>query len=208
MRLSAGKRVSDRRCTSWPCSTCSSPSLRWCWWSSHAGPHLILQKLCRVSCVVKSHDACVCVRMLVDNLSNKLVQKLGRQEFVVPANVLVLVYGQTVVWTGALFCPLLPLINTVKFIILFYCKKVNTCHTHTHTHHSALFGLTPAVPCSLTLCSLLRSRSSVIADRRWEPFDPPPLPSSSWWSSCLVGVWPQLWWPTVLLREHLPSKDR
>lgn len=69
--------------------------------------------------------------MLVDNWSNKLVQKLGRQEFVVPANVLVLVYGQTVVWTGALFCPLLPLINTVKFIILFYCKKVNTYHTHT-----------------------------------------------------------------------------
>eukprot|EP00066_Takifugu_rubripes_P010122 XP_003977688.1 PREDICTED: transmembrane channel-like protein 4 [Takifugu rubripes] len=63
-------------------------------------------------------------RMLVDNWSNKLVQKLGRQEFVVPANVLVLVYGQTVVWTGALFCPLLPLINTVKFIILFYCKKI------------------------------------------------------------------------------------
>lgn len=62
----------------------------------------------------------------MDNSSNKLVQKLGRQEFVIPSNVLVLVYGQTVVWTGALFCPLLPLINTVKFIILFYCKKVGT----------------------------------------------------------------------------------
>uniref|UniRef100_A0A3B3UBF6 Transmembrane channel-like protein n=1 Tax=Poecilia latipinna TaxID=48699 RepID=A0A3B3UBF6_9TELE len=49
---------------------------------------------------------------------------VGRQEFVVPSNVLGLVYGQTVVWTGALFCPLLPLINTVKFVILFYCKKI------------------------------------------------------------------------------------
>lgn len=67
----------------------------------------------------------VCVRMVVDNASNALVQKLGRQEFVIPSNVLVLVYGQTVVWTGTLFCPLLPLINTVKFVILFYCKKVN-----------------------------------------------------------------------------------
>ena len=63
---------------------------------------------------------------MVDNWSNALVQKLGRQEFVIPSNILVLVYAQTVVWTGALFCPLLPLINTVKFIILFYCKKVNT----------------------------------------------------------------------------------
>lgn len=64
--------------------------------------------------------------MVVDNSSNALVQKLGRQEFVIPSNVLVLVYGQTVVWTGALFCPLLPLINTIKYIIVFYCKKVNT----------------------------------------------------------------------------------
>uniref|UniRef100_A0A3Q1FB59 Transmembrane channel-like protein n=1 Tax=Acanthochromis polyacanthus TaxID=80966 RepID=A0A3Q1FB59_9TELE len=63
-------------------------------------------------------------RLLVDHWSNKLTQWVGRQEFVVPANVLGLVYGQTVVWTGALFCPLLPLINTVKFIVLFYCKKL------------------------------------------------------------------------------------
>lgn len=67
----------------------------------------------------------VCVRMMVDHWSCKLTQWVGRQEFVVPSNVLGLVYGQTVVWTGALFCPLLPLINTVKFVILFYCKKVN-----------------------------------------------------------------------------------
>ncbi|KAF7657228.1 hypothetical protein LDENG_00030420 [Lucifuga dentata] len=63
-------------------------------------------------------------RMVVDNWSNKLAQWVGRQEFLVPSNVLGLVYGQTVVWTGAFFCPLLPLINTIKFIILFYCKKI------------------------------------------------------------------------------------
>ncbi|XP_072250273.1 transmembrane channel-like protein 7 [Leuresthes tenuis] len=63
-------------------------------------------------------------RMVVDNCSSKLSQWVGRQEFVVPANVLGLVYGQTVVWTGALFCPLLPLINAFKFVILFYCKKI------------------------------------------------------------------------------------
>ncbi|KAM6909650.1 transmembrane channel-like protein 7 [Xenentodon cancila] len=63
-------------------------------------------------------------RMVVDNWSSKLSQWVGRQEFVIPSNVLGLVYGQTVVWTGALFCPLLPLINTIKFLILFYCKKI------------------------------------------------------------------------------------
>ncbi|KAJ8354889.1 hypothetical protein SKAU_G00224560 [Synaphobranchus kaupii] len=63
-------------------------------------------------------------RMVVDNCSWKLVKFVGRQEFVVPQNVLGLVYGQTVVWVGALFCPLLPVINTVKFIIIFYCKRI------------------------------------------------------------------------------------
>ncbi|XP_068591166.1 transmembrane channel-like protein 7 [Cebidichthys violaceus] len=63
-------------------------------------------------------------RMVVDNWSSKLAHWLGRQEFVVSANVLGLVYGQTVVWTGALFCPLLPLINTIKFVLLFYFRKV------------------------------------------------------------------------------------
>lgn len=78
--------------------------------------------------------------MVVDNSSNKLVQKVGRQEFVVPSNVLVLVYGQTVVWTGALFCPLLPLINTVKFIILFYTKKVSTAPRLQGLTHNLLLG--------------------------------------------------------------------
>uniref|UniRef100_A0A3P9JD54 Transmembrane channel-like protein n=1 Tax=Oryzias latipes TaxID=8090 RepID=A0A3P9JD54_ORYLA len=63
-------------------------------------------------------------RMVVDNWSSKVSQLVGRQEFVVSSNVLGLVYSQTVVWTGALFSPLLPLINTVKFVILFYCKKI------------------------------------------------------------------------------------
>lgn len=78
-------------------------------------------------------------RMLVDNVSNKLVQSFGRQEFVVPSNVLGLVYGQTVVWMGALFCPLLPLINVAKFIILFYIKKTtlfNNCRPARKTFRS------------------------------------------------------------------------
>uniref|UniRef100_A0A667YF49 Transmembrane channel-like protein n=1 Tax=Myripristis murdjan TaxID=586833 RepID=A0A667YF49_9TELE len=78
-------------------------------------------------------------RMVVDNWSSKLAQWVGRQEFLVPSNVLGLVYGQTVVWTGALFCPLLPLINTVKFVILFYCKKItlfNNCRPALKTFRS------------------------------------------------------------------------
>ncbi|TRY89325.1 hypothetical protein DNTS_023616 [Danionella cerebrum] len=64
-------------------------------------------------------------RIVVDHCSCKLTQLIGREEFLVAPNVLALVYSQTVVWTGALFCPLLPLINTVKFILFYYCKKIS-----------------------------------------------------------------------------------
>lgn len=103
--------------------------------------------------------------MVVDNSSNGLLQKLGRQEFVIPSNVLVLVYGQTVVWTGALFCPLLPLINTFKFIILFYCKKVirSPRRQDLTLNVVLLFHVASMSP---SLWFPLRSPSSTIADRR------------------------------------------
>lgn len=41
-----------------------------------------------------------------------------------PDEVLGLIYAQTVVWVGSFFCPLLPLLNTGKFLLLFYLKKV------------------------------------------------------------------------------------
>ncbi|XP_036088190.1 transmembrane channel-like protein 4 isoform X5 [Rousettus aegyptiacus] len=48
---------------------------------------------------------------------------VGTQEFQVPFEVLGLIYAQTVVWVGSFFCPLLPLLNTAKFLLLFYLKK-------------------------------------------------------------------------------------
>lgn len=48
----------------------------------------------------------------------------GTLEFQVPDEVLGLIYAQTVVWVGSFFCPLLPLINTAKFLILFCLKKM------------------------------------------------------------------------------------
>lgn len=48
----------------------------------------------------------------------------GTLEFQVPDEVLGLIYAQTVVWVGSFFCPLLPLINSAKFLILFCLKKM------------------------------------------------------------------------------------
>uniref|UniRef100_A0A8D0GT45 Transmembrane channel-like protein n=1 Tax=Sphenodon punctatus TaxID=8508 RepID=A0A8D0GT45_SPHPU len=64
-------------------------------------------------------------KMLVTQFpSCSLFRLWGQQEFLVPSNVLDLVYGQTVCWTGVLFCPLLPVLNTLKYIAIFYLKKL------------------------------------------------------------------------------------
>ncbi|KAG7270142.1 hypothetical protein CRUP_027212 [Coryphaenoides rupestris] len=116
-------------------------------------------------------------RMVVDRSSMKLVQWVGRQEFEVPANVLGLVYGQTVVWTGALFCPLLPLINTLKFVMVFYCKKVTlfyNCRPATKTFRSTrstvFFLLVLLVGWGLALVAMIYSVAQIHPSMSCGPF--------------------------------------
>ncbi|XP_030893956.1 transmembrane channel-like protein 4 isoform X2 [Leptonychotes weddellii] len=65
---------------------------------------------------------------------------VGTQEFQVPDEVLGLIYAQTVVWVGSFFCPLLPLLNTAKFLLLFYLKKFtlfSTCSPASRTFRAS-----------------------------------------------------------------------
>ncbi|KAI5930067.1 voltage-gated chloride channel TMC4 isoform X1 [Manis javanica] len=69
-----------------------------------------------------------------------LGRTLGTQEFQVPDEVLGLIYAQTVVWVGSFFCPLLPLLNTAKFLLLFYLKKLTlffTCSPASRTFRAS-----------------------------------------------------------------------
>nr|XP_048688515.1 transmembrane channel-like protein 4 isoform X1 [Caretta caretta] len=63
-------------------------------------------------------------KLLVTHGPAPLARLLGQQEFLVPPNVLDLVYGQTVCWVGTAFSPLLPLLHAAKLILLFYLKKL------------------------------------------------------------------------------------
>nr|XP_004655289.2 transmembrane channel-like protein 8 [Jaculus jaculus] len=62
-------------------------------------------------------------RLLVERLTGWFWTWLGREEFLVPKNVLDIVAAQTVTWMGLFYCPLLPLLNSIFIFITFYVKK-------------------------------------------------------------------------------------
>ncbi|KAM6164709.1 transmembrane channel-like protein 8 [Rhynchocyon petersi] len=62
-------------------------------------------------------------RLLVERFSGRFWNWLGREEFLVPKNVLDLVAGQTVTWMGLFYCPLLPILNSIFIFLTFYIKK-------------------------------------------------------------------------------------
>ncbi|XP_068177415.1 transmembrane channel-like protein 7 [Antennarius striatus] len=73
-------------------------------------------------------------KLIVKHCDCGLAKWWGQQEFAIPQNVLEIVYGQTICWIGAFYCPLLPAICTIKYFFLFYIKKVsliNNCRPAT-----------------------------------------------------------------------------
>ncbi|XP_030749095.1 transmembrane channel-like protein 7 [Sitophilus oryzae] len=61
--------------------------------------------------------------VLARHIDNKFIKFIGEQTFDLPKHVLDVVYTQTLCWIGIFFAPLISILGTVIFFLLFYIKK-------------------------------------------------------------------------------------
>uniref|UniRef100_A0A8C4NIL5 Transmembrane channel-like protein n=1 Tax=Eptatretus burgeri TaxID=7764 RepID=A0A8C4NIL5_EPTBU len=75
-------------------------------------------------------------KLMVTYCPWKLVRRWGEQQLNVASNVLDVVYGQTICWAAIFFTPLMPAIVCIKYIVIFYLKKVSLMENFRPFSHS------------------------------------------------------------------------
>lgn len=68
-------------------------------------------------------------------MMKKTEKWVGPTEFRLADSVLRLIYGQALILLGVLFCPLLPIIGLIKYIIIFYCRSMTAYYCNKPPHN-------------------------------------------------------------------------
>ncbi|KAG8446432.1 hypothetical protein GDO86_014039 [Hymenochirus boettgeri] len=68
------------------------------------------------------------MRFLSSRFHCRLIHWLSPKQFRLPQNILDVVYGQTLVWGGLFYAPLLPLLYLIYIFITFYVKRFYLYH--------------------------------------------------------------------------------
>ncbi|KAL8600899.1 hypothetical protein ACOMHN_045036 [Nucella lapillus] len=108
------------------CTSTSSPCNAITCWETYVGQQLYkLIIMDFLVTIIKTLLLELPRRLLYENCSCGVMQKIGPPEFDIPANVLDLVYSQCLYWLSFTFAPLTPSISVFKGIVTFYLKTLS-----------------------------------------------------------------------------------
>ncbi|KAG8565130.1 hypothetical protein GDO81_012726 [Engystomops pustulosus] len=126
--LSLGQKILCLGGSKAPCETCGYNAKFQCW-ETVVGQEFY--KLC-VFNFLELLGEFVFLQLLWSFLFSRykcrVIQWIGKQNFQLSQNVLDTLYGQTLVWGGMFYAPLLPLLNLIFIFITFYVKKFSLYH--------------------------------------------------------------------------------
>ncbi|XP_043570812.1 transmembrane channel-like protein 7 isoform X2 [Chiloscyllium plagiosum] len=155
------------------CEACGH-SIHYPCWETKIGQEMYkLMLFDFLSCIAVTFCVELPRKFIVEHAPFEITKMLKKQQFLIPENVLDIVDGQTIVWIGMFYSPLLPLLNIVKYFIIFYVKKhslYNYCRPGKRLFRASsskiffqlvlLFGLATAiVPVSVNIATVHPSMS-------------------------------------------------
>ncbi|XP_020392954.2 transmembrane channel-like protein 7 isoform X1 [Rhincodon typus] len=155
------------------CEACGHSIHYQCWETKIGQEMYKLMLFDFLSCIAVTFCVELPRKFIVEHAPFELTKMLQKQQFLVPENVLDIVAGQTIVWIGMFYSPLLPLLNIIKYFITFYVKKhslYNYCRPGKRLFRASsskiffqlvlLFGLVTAiVPVSVNIVTVHPSMS-------------------------------------------------